>query len=286
MQEHNERLQREELGAFLRTRRARLSSQQIGMPPATRRRTPGLRREEVAIAAGVSTTWYTFLEQGRDIQVSSSILASLANVLQLSDAERAHLFTLANQPLPVKDAVLEDSTRHIYQKVLDELGTIPAVLTGRTYDVLAWNAAAVAVFGDFGKLPVNERNMLWLLFTETTYCRQFNLFTEREQYAQEVLEAFRGRVNRYLDDPELSAFIKRLKQASPVFRERWSEHNVRSTCSSRKEVEHPLVGCLAFETVTFQVVEHPDVRCHMYVAADAVTTGRMRQLLKSDIVHI
>src|SRR5207253_2550850 len=145
-------------------------------------------------------------------QVSSSILASLARVLQLSDDERVHLFTLANLPQPVKTSSLEDSTRHIYQQVLDELGTIPAVLTGRTYDVLAWNAAAMAVFGDFGQLPANERNMLWLLFTETPVSKQINVFTEREQYAEEVLEAFRGRVNRYLDDPELLAFVERLKQ--------------------------------------------------------------------------
>lgn len=252
------------------------------MPAGGRRRTPGLRREEVAIAAGVSTTWYTYLEQGRDIQVSSSILASLARVLQLSEDERVHLYALANLPQPVKSSPLEDTAQRTYQQVLDELGTIPAVLTGRTYDVLAWNAAATAVFGDFGQLPSGERNMLWLLFAEQPASQQFNVFTDREQYAQEVLEAFRGRVNRYLDDPDLLAFVERLKQASPAFRARWAEHNVRATCSSKKALQHPLVGHLAFEAVTFQVVEHPDVRCHMYVAADAMTTGKLHRLLRKE----
>jgi transcriptional regulator with XRE-family HTH domain len=282
MQKHNEKQRRAELGEFLRTRRARLSSEQIGMPAGGRRRTPGLRREEVAIAAGVSTTWYTYLEQGRDIQVSSSILSSLARVLQLSDDERVHLFALANQPQPVKNSPLEDSAQRVYQQVLDELGTIPALLTSRTYDILAWNAAATSVFGDPGQLPAHERNMLWLLFSRIPLSRQINVFTDREQYAQEVLEAFRGRINRYLDDPEVQAFIARLQQASPAFQASWAEHNVRATCSSKKSLQHSLVGCLNFESVTFQVVEHPDVRCHMYVAADAVTAGKLHRLLKKE----
>ncbi|HTK11734.1 MAG TPA: helix-turn-helix transcriptional regulator [Ktedonobacteraceae bacterium] len=277
MQQHSEKQRRKELGEFLRTRRTNLSSQQIGMPPGLRRRTPGLRREEVAIAAGMSTTWYTSLEQGRDIQVSSSILSSLANVLQLTEDEQTYLFTLAKQPLPLKISQ-EKSVPRIYQHVLDEMGMLPALLTGRTYDILGWNRAARMVFGDFGKLPENERNLLWLLFARTPSHSQITLFVEQEPYAQEILETFRSRVNRDLDEPEIAALIERLQQASPIFQKLWSEHNVRSTCSGRKRLSHPLVGNLSFETATFQVMEHPAIRCHLF-SGDEETTRKLQQLL-------
>ncbi|WP_165423519.1 helix-turn-helix transcriptional regulator [Ktedonosporobacter rubrisoli] len=282
MQQKSEKQRREELGEFLRTRRARLSSEQIGMPKAPRRRTPGLRREEVAIAAGVSTTWYTYLEQGRDIQVSSSILASLANVLQLSAAEREHLFTLANLPPPARVTRLEEHMLPLYQRVLDELGNIPALLTGYTYDLLAWNRAASYVFGDLAALPEDKRNMLWLLYVQNPFSQRITVFSEREQYAQEVLEAFRGRANRHLDDPELLAFIENLKQASPRFSEQWAQHNVRTTCTGHKTLDHPRAGRMHFESLTFQVIEYPDIRCHMYVTADEPSKHKLHQLLELD----
>jgi transcriptional regulator with XRE-family HTH domain len=282
MQQYGEKQRRKELGEFLRTRRARLSPEQIGLPPGMRRRTPGLRREEVAITAGISTTWYTALEQGRNIQVSSSILSSLANVLQLTEDERVHLFTLANQPLPdLKGTRSEAPVQHIYQRVLDGLGAVPAILTGRTYDILDWNIGARLVFGDFGKLPMSERNLLWLLFTSSPASEQITLFVEREYYAQEILETFRGRVNRYLDDPIVSTFIKQLQQASPVFRKLWSEHNVRATCTGRKHLKHPIVGHLTFETATFQVIEHPTIRCHVF-SGDEETTRKLHQLFQAN----
>jgi transcriptional regulator with XRE-family HTH domain len=271
---------REELGEFLRTRRARLSSTQIGLPAAPRRRTPGLRREEVAIAAGVSTTWYTYLEQGRDIQVSGSILSSLAEVLQLTDDERMHLFTLANQPFTTKLSPLEEPLRRTYQRVLDELGSLPAILTGRTYDVLGSNRAARLVFGDFDQIPESERNILWLLFSKTSWRKQITLFVERELYAQEVLETFRGRITGYEADLSVQAFIEHLQQASSIFREQWARHNVRSMCASRKQLQHPLVGNLTLEYAKFQVLEHPDIRCHIYIPGDQETTRKLHQLLQ------
>jgi transcriptional regulator with XRE-family HTH domain len=278
MQQESEKQRREALGAFLKTRRARLSSEQIGMPPAPRRRTPGLRREEVAIAAGVSTTWYTYLEQGRDIQVSSSILASLANALQLTEDERSYLFTLARQPLPTKQPSLGPSLQQTYQRILEELGTIPAILTGRTYDVLGWNRAARLVFGDFGQIPEGERNILWLLFSKTPFRQQITLFCEPELYAQEVTETFRGRVNDSLTDPSIQAFVERLQQISPAFRKLWASHNVRSTCATRKELQHPLVGSLTFDYAKFQLIEHPDIRCHMYVPGNEETMIKTHQM--------
>jgi transcriptional regulator with XRE-family HTH domain len=282
MQQNGEKQRREALGAFLRTRRARLSSEQIGMPKIARRRTPGLRREEVAIAAGVSTTWYTYLEQGRDIQVSGSILSSLVNVLQLTEDEQRYLFTLARHPLPAKSPSLEESVRYTYQRVLDELGTLPAILTGRTYDVLGWNRAARLVFGNFGQIPESERNILWLLFSQSPFRNQITLFVEQEQYAQEVLETFRGRINDSLGDPSIQAFIERLQQVSPVFCEQWARYNVRQACASKKRLQHPLVGNLTLEYAKFQVIEHPDIRCHMYVPGNEETSRKLHQLLQEE----
>jgi transcriptional regulator with XRE-family HTH domain len=282
MQQSSEKQRRNELGKFLRTRRARLSSTQVGMPEAPRKRTPGLRREEVAIAAGVSTTWYTYLEQGRDIQASGSILSSLANVLQLTDDERTHLFTLANQPLPTKIPSLEKPVQRTYQRVLDELGTLPAILTGRTYDVLGYNRAAKLVFGDFDTIPESERNILWLLFARTPWSEQITLFVEREEYAQEVLETFRSRITGYWADATVQAFIERLQQASPLFREQWAKHNVRSSCATSKQLQHPLVGTLTFEYAKFQLIEHPAIRCHMYIPGNEESTCKLHQLLQKN----
>lgn len=280
MQQNSDKQRRAELGAFLRTRRARLSSRQIGLPMPLRRRTPGLRREEVAIVAGVSTTWYTYLEQGRDIQVSGNILSSLANVLQLTEDERVYLFTLARQPLTTRPSPLEEPLLHTYQHVLDELGTIPALLTGRTYNILGWNRAATLVFGDFEQIPANERNILWLLFSETSWSGKIRLFVERDQYAQEVLETFRTRITDHQSDPDVQAFIERLQQVSPTFRHFWAQHNVRSTCATRKQLQHPLVGKITLDYAKFQVIEHPDIRCHMYLATDEETKQKLSHLLK------
>ncbi|GCE51402.1 hypothetical protein EI42_04100 [Thermosporothrix hazakensis] len=166
--------------------------------------------------------------------MSSSILSSLANVLQLTEDERAHLFTLAHQPAPDLQSMRpEEPVQHISHHILDELNAVPALLTGRTYDILGWNNAARMVFEDFGKLPKSERNLLWLLFTKTPLSEQITLFVEREHYAQEILEVFRGRVNRSLDTPEISTCIKRLQHASPVFRKLWAQHNVHAACTGK-----------------------------------------------------
>lgn len=286
MQQSAEYQRRAALGEFLRTRRARLTPEQLGLPKASRRRTPGLRREEVAIAAGVSTSWYTYLEQGRAIQVSTPILFSLANVLQLTEDERTYFFTLANQHLPSRGRSLEPPVQRTYQRVLDGLGTIPAILTGRTYDVLGWNRAAKLVFGDFGQIPESERNILWLLFSSTPFRKQIRSFVEREQYAQEVVETFRSRIADYQADAEILAFIERLQQASPPFREQWSKHNVRSMGARSKHLQHPLVGTVTLEYAKFQLIESPETCCHLYLPADEASRERLHRLLQGEQVPV
>src|SRR6266852_1701738 len=154
-----------ELAAFLRSRRARLLPEQVGFPRGPRRRTPGLRRAEVALLAGVSPEWYTWLEQGRDIHVSGQVLESLASVLQLDANERAHLFLLAlRQPPPVETVSLPTISPTL-QQFLDQLGTIPACVVDARLNVVAWNAAFRVVFGDYATLSEQERNLIWRLFT-------------------------------------------------------------------------------------------------------------------------
>jgi len=149
----NDAERRKELADFLRTRRDRLSPTDVGLPPGVRRKTVGLRREEVAQLASVGVTWYTWLEQGRDIHVSSEILESLAQVLLLNADEKAHLFSLANHPLKPSSYMQQEMVSPLLQRFLDQLGPSPAYITGRRWDLLAWNQAACQVIGDFSEHP-------------------------------------------------------------------------------------------------------------------------------------
>jgi transcriptional regulator with XRE-family HTH domain len=267
----NEQQRRAELSAFLRTRRARLTAQQVGMPLTRRRRTPGLRREEVAELARVSTAWYTYLEQGRDVHVSRGVLESIADALQLTRDERIHISWLADQPLPSDTPPFTETVRPVYQHVLDSLQTSPAYITGRRTDILGWNAAAKIVFGDFADIPEGERNMLWLLFTDSAFRRRL---PAREMFALETLSSFRATASQYLGDPRMTEFIDALKQASPEFRQSWTLQNVQRQCSQWREIEieHPLAGRLILEIASFQISGDPDLKCCIYSATPGSET--------------
>src|SRR5919109_552367 len=166
-QQQEHRLQ--ELGDFLRTRRARLTPEDVGLPRGSRRRAPGLRRAEVAQLAGVSVDWYTWLEQGRPITVSTQVLESLVQALHLNANEREHLFFLAHQQPPPARAMELETVSPTLQHFLDHQGFSPAFVLGRRWDVVAWNEAARVVFGDYGQMTSRERNAVWRLFTSTTH---------------------------------------------------------------------------------------------------------------------
>lgn len=276
----NEQQRRAELSEFLRTRRARLDPHQAGFPQTRRRRTPGLRREEVAELAGVSTAWYTYLEQGRNIHVSRSVLESIADALQLSRDERIHLSWLADQPLPPKALPFTETMRPIYQRVIDALEHSPAYITGRRTDILGWNKAASAVFGDFAAIHPSERNMLWLLFTNKAFRQRFVAW---ENFALETLISFRATSSQYLDDPRIIEFIETLRRKSPEFRQGWAQQNVQRGCSEWREIEHPLVGRLVLEIASFQLSGDPDLKCCTYSAAPgSETEEKLRWLLSSE----
>ena len=191
MTEKTEDKRRKELADFLKTRRARLTPAQAGLPDGGRRRTPGLRREEVAMLASVSTVWYTWLEQERDVRPSAQVLDSVAGALRLDPDEKAHLFALADQgsyyPLVRREEVVSPALR----RALDALNPNPAYVMGRRWDKLAWNDAMTLVFGDLGSLPAKERNTLWSMFTNQ---RMRQTIPDWESHARHVLAQFRARL--------------------------------------------------------------------------------------------
>ena len=257
----NERARRQELADFLRTRRERLCPAVVGLPAGGRRRTPGLRREEVAQLAGVGLTWYTWLEQGRNIRVSPQVLDGIARALCLEPDERMHLVQLAG-PDPMQGTPpASETVNPALQLVLDSLVASVAYIVGRRWDVLAWNAAAAAVFGDFATMTPRERNTLWRLFLREETRR---LVVEWEAHAQRLLAQFRASTAPYAGDPWFRALIAELERASPEFRAWWPRHDVLGSLEGRVTLAHPDEGPLALQYTTFQVHDAPDLKLIVY----------------------
>jgi transcriptional regulator with XRE-family HTH domain len=253
----NEQERRSELARFLRTRRERISPDQVGLPVGKRRRTPGLRREELALLAGVGATWYTWLEQGRDITVSAPVLESLARVLQLDEDERAHLFILAREQLPVTPFPMEDKVDPALQLILETMGVYPAFVICPRWNVIAWNRAACQVYADFSTMSPRERNFLWLLFTDQ---RLRTRLVDWEGNAQQALAAFRISTQRYIGEAWLTEMVADLKEVSPEFREWWPRYDVQGCNTSERHLNHPLVGQLILQTTSFQLAGHPGLQ--------------------------
>jgi transcriptional regulator with XRE-family HTH domain len=253
----NEKERRKALAQFLRTRREHMSPSQVGLPVGTRRRTPGLRREELALIAGVGTDWYTRLEQGRDITVSAQILESLAHALQLNPDERTHLFVLARKQLPVDPLPLTQSVDPALQLVLERMGTYPAAVVSPRWDMIAWNQATCQVYADFSTMSARERNVLWFLFTDP---RQRTQWVNWEEEAQSKLAFFRASTQRYIGEAWLTELVNDLTDVSPEFREWWPRHEVQGTHVGPVQFNHPLVGLLIFQIMIFHVADYPDLQ--------------------------
>jgi len=268
---------RVELVNFLRTRRARLLPAQVGLPDGMRRRTPGLRREEVAQLANVSVEWYTRLEQGRDIRVSKRALENIARALLLDGDERMHLFHLVRQEPPTDQHAAEEEVSLSLQRFLDAQGNHPAYVIGKRWERIAWNAAACAVFEDFSLLTPRERNVVWTLFVNPARRR---LHVHWEQVAQQVLAKFRISYGLYAGDPLLGELVEDLQRESEEFRLWWPRHMVQEGPSGVKLMEHPLVGRLSLEHHSFQVNEAPTQRVVVYTPfAEENTAQKLEQLL-------
>jgi transcriptional regulator with XRE-family HTH domain len=250
---------RQVLADFLRQRRARLAPADVGLPPGLRRRTPGLRREEVAQLANIGTSWYVWLEQGRDVHPSTQVLESLAQALRLTVNERRHLFLLAGQALP-PSAPIEEHVSPALQRMLDDLNPTPAYIMGRRLDYLAWNTAAHLLFGMSAGDGPYARNAVWRLFNNPSMQAR----PRWEQLARGTLAEFRAASARYPGDRWFEELIEDLKAISPEFRQWWPHHDARSTLEGHKVLEHPTLGRLEFDEVTLQVLNNPDLRIVIY----------------------
>jgi transcriptional regulator with XRE-family HTH domain len=265
---------RSELAAFLRSRRGRITPADVGMPAGFRRRTPGLRREEVAQLAGVGVTWYTWLEQGRPINVSAQVLEAVARTLRLDHAEREHLFRLAGVP-SVAGPPGHDRLEPQVQAVLDAIGDLPAAVMNSRYDVLAWNTAYAAMWP---QIAGNDRigNLLWSSFTIPDCC---STFVNRDRELPQMVATFRAAYGRHLGEPAWDDLIERLRAASPEFEEMWAAQDVAVPSTRVKVFRHYAVGEVRLSVVSFGVVATPETRMTVYTTADEESRERLDRLL-------
>lgn len=276
----NEEDRRRALGDFLRSRRAGLSPDDVGLSSGgTRRRAPGLRREEVAQLANVSVTWYTWLEQGRDITVSAQVLEGVSAALRLDEEEKEHLFRLARRRTPGVSGPAAETVGPELQTVLDSLGASPAWIIDPHWDILAWNRAATLVFGDFGTLPAAKRNILRFTFTDEALRRHLE---DWEAFAQGMLATFRGSGEGYIGEVQLTRLVGDLTEESSEFAEWWSRHEVRTSPLQRLAMNHPDIGRMEFGNVSFWVNNHPGLRMCIYAATPGSgTVAKIRDQLGS-----
>jgi transcriptional regulator with XRE-family HTH domain len=260
-------VRRQELADFLRTRRAAVRPADIGLPDdGRRRRTPGLRREEVAQHAGVGVSWYTWLEQGRDVTPSPQVLDALARALRLTPAEHAHLFTLAGISRPAGDFPRVAPPDLV--EIVDGLLPHPAYLLSPRLDVLAHNATAALVLHDLVAVPPG--NLLWWLF-----CTGWPEVDGWAETARANLADFRAEYARRPGDPSFVELVTALSAQSPTFREWWAEHDVRAMEPVRKTIRHATLGALAVHQLQSVPAGHPELRLRIMVIADDATRAAL-----------
>jgi hypothetical protein len=270
---------RSELASFLRTRRERLDPETMGLPTGTRRRTPGLRREEVAQLAGVGVTWYTWLEQGRQINASVQVLDAVARTLRLDQTETEHLYRLAD--VPAVPAVV--NCRRLdpeIQVVLDGLRPLPASVVNGRSDVLAWNRSYALLFPFMVNAAEDKRNTLWQTFTTPKCCHPF---VNRREELGRLVANFRARYGRHIGEPAWDEFVKRLCAASPEFAELWAEHGVADGGVRVKVFRHPVLGELSVVATTFEIASTPEARMMVYTPNDEATRERFEELRRDTL---
>ncbi len=263
------------LGTYLKDRRTKLDPAAFGLP-LTRRRTPGLRREEVAQRAHVSATWYTWLEQGRGGAPSADVLDRIAGALMLTDVEREHLFLLGlGRPPEVRYRAPEGVSPRL-QRVIDALPVSPAIVKTATWDVVAWNRAAGCVLTDYGLLPPEKRNVLRLMFGDS---RVRAAQADWQSVARFVVGVFRAEAVRAGATEEIKALVDDLSRQSPEFETLWRDNDVRSFGEGTKKLNHPVAGPLAMEFSTFAVDGRPDLSLVVYNPATPADADKIRALI-------
>jgi transcriptional regulator with XRE-family HTH domain len=269
-------LWRRELGAFLRSRRERIKPEQVGLRATRRRRTPGLRREEVAQLAGVGVTWYTWLEQGRDINASAQVLDAIARTLQFDAHEHAHLFTLAG----VATTTIANECRALcptVQPLIDQLEPFPAMVVNSRLDLLAYNRVYASFFDDLHTIQIEDRNILWLAYTHPQWRAAI---VDWDDVAQLVAE-YRAAMAEHLDDPAWKTLVERLHRASPEFTAVWDRHDVQSIDGRTKRARHPTAGLLKLDYTNLWVGQQVGIRIVAYAPADDETRRRLDRLHES-----
>jgi transcriptional regulator with XRE-family HTH domain len=267
-------LRRRELGAFLRSRRERITPEQVGLRSSRRRRTPGLRREEVAQLAGVGITWYTWLEQGRDIHPSAQVLDAIARTLLFDANERAHLFTLAGAPdgaIAAECSALAPTV----QVLLDQLEPFPALAGNGRYDLLAYNRVWASCVPHLETIPIEDRNALWLIFTDP---RWREMVLDWEETTAWMVGQYRAAMAEHVAEPAWKGLVKRLLKASPEFAALWARHDVVFPENRVKRIKHPIVGELRLDTTYLWLAQRLGTRLVCYTPADAQTARRLDKL--------
>jgi transcriptional regulator with XRE-family HTH domain len=270
------------LSVFLKNQRAKLNPEALGFPAGTRRRTPGLRREEVAQLAGVSTTWYTWLEQGRDVKASASVLDCIAAALQMNADERKYLHSLAfdsgSEPVPPRQEPVQLSPS--LQKIITELAYCPVIVSDRMCNIVGWNPAAAYVFLDFAQIPPEERNMIRLLFTRKEFRR---LAVNWEQFSSSFLSMFRSYYGEYVGDGWYELFLEEMMGAHPDFKAMWENSQVSYAPEVHLEFRHARAGRMVYELTSLKVYGADDLRCNVYTPApDTNTEAKLRQLMETE----
>jgi len=265
------------LGTYLKDRRARIDPAACGYAIG-RRRTPGLRREEVAQRAHISPTWYTWLEQGRGGAPSPEVLNRIATALMLTDVEREHIFLLGlGRPPEVHYRAAQGVTPRL-QRLLDALEASPALIKTATWDIVAWNRAATVVLTDYGRLPPGERNILRLMFKRPEVRAAQH---DWHAMARFVVAAFRADAARAGAVSEVSQLVDEMCQTSPEFAALWRENDVSAHGEGVKHLRHPQLGAIALEYSAFSVDGRPDLSMVVYNPATPADAQRVRALLHS-----
>jgi transcriptional regulator with XRE-family HTH domain len=262
---------RAELGEFLKVRRARLSPGDFGMPQGSRRRTPGLRREEVALLAGVGVTWYTWLEQGRQINASTQVLDAVARTLRLGRAEREHLYRLA-EATPLRVEGEHTQVPDTIREIVSSLEPLPAILVNSRFDILLSNQAHEELFWDWHSMPCVHKNTLWCCVTEPSARDKFPEYDGQVRY---MVARMRSAYSRHLGDQDWEEDIRRLASLSREFAELWARHEVADPETRVLTYLHPQAGPLSLVISELNVPDMPEARIQVYTPRDEDTRAKM-----------
>jgi transcriptional regulator with XRE-family HTH domain len=269
-------MQRAQLSEFLKSCRARLAPSAVGLPQSGRRRTPGLRREDVAALAGLSATWYTWLEQGRDVRASDRVLESLSRTLRLTVEERDYLFSLAqSRPAPLQSARTEELSPAV-RRTLDAIETPALVITPR-WDVVYWNRMVTLTFRDYDSLPRASRNLVKILLTSPEYQLDEAAY---EAMSRRVLAKLRVDYSQAGRDPEFDALIEELNETCEAFRKLWRSPEIMGRSEGVHLLRHPQLGGITFEHTSYVVEGAPSMRVVIFAPHDADSARKLRQIAR------